>query len=128
MSASFQSIAAKIATAISGLIIFFSSTPLPPPQPTQPISLVENDARTSAILQVLHTASFSDLVSAIPTNDWHTYTSRFGYQIQYPPDWTVFDCEDGVAVLFFDQEVPQVCDSPSGGAALMPMPLVQPES
>lgn len=61
--------------------------------------------------------AFAGELKAMPTADWSTYKSAFGYQIKYPPDWEVFSCMNGYQVFFYaDAGVPKACDIPNGGA------------
>jgi hypothetical protein len=71
--------------------------------------------------------AFSDRVSSVPTADWTTYTSRFGYKVKYPPDWTVFSCANGAQVFFYDAKVSDTCDGPNEGAAFSILGPISPE-
>lgn len=59
-------------------------------------------ALSAVAISALVVIGSSIMLSLQPSDGWRTYSSQYGYTVQYPIDWSYTVCLNGVRVSFVD--------------------------
>lgn len=75
---------------------------------------------------VSYPPGFPDALAKISTTGWKTYVNKHGWQVLYPPQWSVTECVNGEQVNFGVN--PKPCDVPGEGDLTVVGPMQQNEA
>ncbi len=74
--------------------------------------------------QISYPAGFAEALSQISTDDWKVYQDKNGWQIKYPGNWNIADC-DGAVHLAQEHTSAVTCDGPDPTAFIIVGPTSQ---